>query len=120
MRSRSVSVSAGFTPAIGSSSISEPRLRHQRAAELQQLALPAGQRACVVGSLVREPDPVEQLERTRSACRAPAPATRPDERGEKCSPGCVGAASFMLSSTVIRASAFGNWNVRTMPVRAMR
>ena len=48
-----------------------PGLGHQRPGELQQLALPAGEGACVVVLLGGQVEPFEQLER-----RAPRPRPR--------------------------------------------
>ena len=96
------------------------RSRHQRARELEQLALPAREHARV---LVREPFELEDLEQLHRrvpdlALTARAALGRKTRLWSR-SPGWSGAASIMLSITGIRASAFVIWKVRTMPSRAI-
>ncbi len=57
-----------------------PRLEHERPGELEQLPLPAGERARVVGRLGREPEGLEQRERPVARVALVGPPGRPHRR----------------------------------------
>ncbi len=120
MWSSSDCVSAGFTPAIGSSSMTSSGLDHEGAGHLEQLALAAGQAAGEVVALGVELEARRAARRPGSvlASSCAAPAAGRTGRARMLSPAARCAPSSMLSSTVSRDSALVSWKVRTMPARA--
>ena len=111
---------AGFTPAIGSSSMSSCGLDMSARAISSSLRWPPdsspanSSRMCV--RLNRASSASARSVTSASCCRQPA---RHSAR-KKFSPAWPVAPSFMLSSTESRARALVSWNVRTIPRRAMR
>ena len=98
----------------------EPRLRHQRPRQLEQLALTARERSRVgVGELGQVED-LEQLQRLLAHLFLTSPPrARAEDDVRRRSPGWSGAASIMLSITGIAASDLVIWKVRTIPSRAI-
>ena len=89
---------------------------HQRAAELQKLALPAGERAGKgVGEAAQADQPEERLRLARGSPPRAARRAAAPERSASRSPGWSSAASIMFSSTVMRVSTRGVWKTRTSP-----
>ena len=80
----------------------DPRLRHQRADEVEQLALPAGERAGERARVAVEPHELEQLARRAPAPRAPggAHAARASRRAAR-----RGGAARRASRSRARSSA---------------
>ena len=98
----------------------QARLEHQRAGELEQLSLAAGERS---GIVVR-PSPRGRTPRAaRGPCRAPAArlaatrAARP--RGRAARRGCAGCRAACCPGRTSPTSAFVSWKVRTIPRRAI-
>ena len=112
---------AGATPATGSSR----RIRRGAAIRIRARSssfrwppesVPDRASACPSSRTSRSSScavSVTSSSRRRAAVRR---ATTP----QRCSPGCSGAASRTLSSTVIRVSARAVWNVRPSPARTIR
>jgi hypothetical protein len=100
----------------------ESRLRHQHARKVEQLALAAGKDARVFACMPVEPKEREQLgPRARSPTLAPPCTPRTKHEPVPAARRVVRrAATSMLSSTDMRVSVRGTWNVRTSPRCAMR
>jgi len=111
-------VSAGFTPAIGSSSMISLGSANQRAGHLEQLALAAREvpaKPSRMWSSRKRP--------SSSSARSSFAFSWPPQVGgirldQKCSPIWCWAPSFMFYMTDRRLRLLVNWNVRTIPARA--
>ena len=94
----------------------EARLGHQRPGELEQLALPAGERARIVGDLVaRSKTSSSSIARRAHLALAPAEAPAAEEQAREVLAGLVGSREQHVVEHGIAASAFVIWKVRTMP-----
>ena len=108
-------MSAGFTPAMGSSRMISSGSHHQRPRHFEQFALAPGQRSGVVRCHMGEPETLQDSAGSL-VVRGLDFRQRPNKRSADALAGLIGGSEASGSrARSSRARDRVSWNVRTMP-----